>query len=166
MLWGLYVILKPINRNVALLAVFFRLIENAIAAATITYAFVALRLVAGTNYLQAFEPPQLTVLTRVLMGGHGAGLSVAFVYLGLGSTVFSYLWMKSGYIPRVIAAWGIFSSLVMTIVGLIIMVFPGVGAAVGLTYMAPIFIYEVGLSLWLLVKGLSAPPLEANLPSR
>jgi len=37
-----------------------------------------------------------------------------------------------------------------------IMVFPGLGI-IGLSYMAPMFIYEVGLGLWLIVKGLRAP---------
>ena len=82
-------------------------------------------------------------------------MRIAFVFLGLGSTVFSYLWFKSRYIPRALAAWGIFSSLVLAIVSLAIMVFPGL-AAVGLAYMMPMGIYEVGLGLWLLFKGLRA----------
>ena len=157
LVWALYVILKPINTHVVVLAAFFRLAENVIFAVACLNSFLALRLLRGTSYLQAFETTQLQVLARVFVGAQGAGLSIAFVFLGLGSAVFSYLWLKSGYIPRAIAVWGIFSSLVLTIVGLIIMIFPDVGAAIGLTYMAPMFIYEVGLGLWLLVKGLQAP---------
>jgi len=51
------------------------------------------------------------------------------VFLRLGSTVFSYLWFKSRYIPRALAALGIFSSLVLALVTLAIMVFPGLGAS-------------------------------------
>ena len=156
LLWALYVILQPINRNVALLAAFFRLMENAVAAATVSYALVALRFLAPTPYLQVFDPSQLAVLARVLIGGHGSGLSIAFVFCGLGSALFSYLWWKSRYIPRALAAWGIFSSLVLTLVTLVVMVFPALGTALGLTYMAPMFFYEVGLGLWLLIKGLQA----------
>jgi Domain of unknown function (DUF4386) len=72
--------------------------------------------------------------------------------------VFSYLWLKSGYIPRALASWGIFSALVLALVGLVIMVFPKVWEAVGLAYMVPMFFYEVGLGLWLLLKGLRTPP--------
>lgn len=160
LLWALHVILKPVNKNVALLATFFRLMENAIAAASVAFAFVALRFLAGTAYLQAFDPPQLAVLSRVIMGGHGTGLSIAFIFLGLGSAIFSYLWLKSGYIPRAIAWLGILSSLLMTVFGLVAMVFPALGAAVGLTYMAPMFFYEVGLGIWLLTKGLRTRPAE------
>ncbi len=37
--------------------------------------------------------------------------TIVAIFLGLGSTVFNYLFLKSGYIPRILAAWGIFSSL-------------------------------------------------------
>ncbi len=63
--------------------------ENAIAAATIAFAFLALRFVAATAYLQAFDATQLAVLSRVIMAGHTTGLSTAFIFLGLGSTIFS-----------------------------------------------------------------------------
>ncbi len=66
-------------------------------------------------------------------------------------------WFKSRYIPRALAAWGIFSSLVLAIVTLAIMVFPSLADVMTLAYMVPMFIYEVGLGLWLLVKGIQAP---------
>jgi len=37
------------------------------------------------------------------------------------------------------------------------MVFPNLGKVMGLAYMGPMGIYEVGLGLWLLVKGIRAP---------
>jgi peptidoglycan biosynthesis protein MviN/MurJ (putative lipid II flippase) len=85
-------------------------------------------------------------------------MSVGFVLLGLGSAVFAYLLLKSRYIPKALAGWGIFSSLVRAVGTLAIMVFPSLGA-VGLVYMMPMGICEVGLGLWLLIKGIQAPPV-------
>jgi Domain of unknown function (DUF4386) len=45
LVWALYVVLKPINRNVALLAAFFRLVENSIVAVITLSAFGVLALV-------------------------------------------------------------------------------------------------------------------------
>jgi hypothetical protein len=154
--WLLYVVLKPINRDAALLAVFLRLVENAIAAAAIFADFIALRLLRDANSFRAFDAQQSQELARVFLAGPGLGLRIAFVFLGLGSAVFSYLWFQSRYIPRALAAWGILASLVLAIVTLAIMVFPGL-AALGLTYMLPMGIYEVGLGLWLLVRGIRTP---------
>jgi hypothetical protein len=83
-------------------------------------------------------------------------MSVGFILLGLGSTVFACLLLKSRYVPRALAVLGIVSSLVLAVVTLAIIVFPGLGA-LGLTYMMPMGVYEVGLGLWLLIKGIQAP---------
>ena len=160
LVWALYVVLKPINRNVALLAAFFRLAENSIIAVITLNAFAALALVSGGDYMRAFDAKQLEALVYTLaVRVHGAGFNVGFVFLGLGSTVFAFLWLKSRYIPKALAALGIVSSLVLAIVTLAIMVFPSL-AALGLSYMMPLGIYEVGLGFWLLIKGIQAPSLE------
>ncbi|HYK01193.1 MAG TPA: DUF4386 domain-containing protein [Thermoanaerobaculia bacterium] len=150
---ALYTILKPVNRSVALLAAFWRLADCGILTAAVLNDFAALRFLASTDYLRAFDTQQLQVLARVFISIGAAGYQLGFVFLGLGSTAFSYLWLRSGYIPRPIAVWGIFASLVLTLGTLAIVIFPTLGV-IGLSYMAPMFFYEVGLGLWLLVKGL------------
>jgi hypothetical protein len=160
LLLSLYVILKPINRNVALLAAFWRLAECSIFALITLNDFVALRLLSGADYLRAFDTQQLQALAYTFVRAHDAGYLIGLVFFGLGSTVFSYLWFKSRYIPRGLAAWGIFSSLVVAIVTLAIMVFPSLAAVVRPVYFAPIFIFEVTLGLWLLIKGIQAPIVE------
>ena len=139
---ALYVVLKPVHRHLALLAASWRLADCAVLSLNIVNDFAVLRFLA--------DPPMAQTFLRI----GAAGFQVGFVLLGLGSTLFSWLWLKSRYVPRVIAAWGIFASLVLTFVTLAVMVFPKLGATLGLMYMAPMFFYEVGLGLWLLIKGL------------
>ncbi len=122
--------------------------------------FVALGLLSRADYLRAFDTQQLQALAYTFVRAHDAGYLIGLVFFGLGSTVFSYLWFKSRYIPRGLAAWGIFSSLVVAIVTLAIMVFPGFAAVMIPVYFAPIFIFEVILGIWLLVKGIRAPIIE------
>lgn len=159
LIWALYILLRPIDRNVVFLAVFFRLVENAILCAATINALVVLRLLSGVTYLETFEPSQLHSLARFALSAQALGMSVGFIFLGLGSAVFAYLFMKSRYIPRALAAWGIFSSLVLAIVTLAIVVFPGLGT-LGLLYMLPMGIYEVGVGLWLLVRGIQPPTVS------
>lgn len=156
--WGLYVVLKPVNKNAALLGVLFRVVENSVLAVTTLTAFIALRFLSGpVTYLQAFDAEELQALARVFLSVYGLGLSIGFVFCGLGSAVFSYVWLKSGYIPRALALLGIFASLLLTLMTLLTMVFPRVYAVLGMTYMVPMFFYEVGLGLWLLIRGLRTP---------
>jgi hypothetical protein len=128
LIWALYVVLKPVNKNLALLAAFLRLVENAILSVTVMAAFAMLALLSGAEYLRAFNAEQLQALVSTSLRVYGAGFSIGFVFLGLGSTVFSYLWLKSGYIPRVLAGWGIFSSLVLALVTLVTLASPTVYA--------------------------------------
>ena len=146
-----------VNRNLALLAAFWRLAECSILAVITLNDFAALLLLSGAEYLRVFDPKQLQALARLFVSVQGAGYRIGLVLFGLGSTVFSYLWLKSRYIPRGLAAWGIFSSLVVAIVALAIMVFPGLTAVEAPAYYAPIFTFEVALGVWLLVKGIPAP---------
>jgi hypothetical protein len=158
--WGLYVILKRVNKDVALLAVFFRLVETAILGVTTLTAFIALRLLSGADYLRVVDIAQLQALARGFLSVYGIGLSVGFVFLGLGSTVFSYLWLKSRYVPRGLAWLGILGSLLMAIMSLVTMVFPVVWDRVGMAYMMPMGLYEIGLGFWLLIKGIKTPSAQ------
>ena len=167
LIWAFYVLVRPVNKNLALLAVLFRLVENAILCVATVNSLVVLRLLSGADYLQSFSVSQMQSLAMVAIGAQGFGMSVGFILLGLGSTVFAWLLYKSRYVPRALAAWGIFSSLLLAFVTWAILVFPGLGNVVGLAYMAPLGIYEVGLGLWLLVKGIRAPGVaDSTAPAR
>ena len=157
---ALYVVLKPINRNLALLAAFWRVAECAILGMITLNDFVALRLLSGADYLRAIGIPQLQALARLFVGVHSDGYRIGSVFFGLGSTVFAYLWFRSRYIHQALAAWGLLSSLVVALVTLVIMVFPKLAVLVTPMYFAPIFVFEVTLGLWLLIKGIQVPNIE------
>jgi hypothetical protein len=46
--------------------------------------------------------------------------------------------------------------LLLALGSLAIIVFPGLGV-IGMSYMMPMGLYEVGLGFWLLIKGIKAP---------
>src|SRR2546430_8566448 len=97
---ALYMVLKSVNRNLALLAAFWGLIETAIFVVTLLNDFEVLRLLSRADYLRVFEPDRLQALARASMSGHGAGYGVGPVVSGLRSPPFCYFWFKSRYIPR------------------------------------------------------------------
>jgi len=164
LVWGLYVILKPIDRNVVWLATFLRLTENFILAFIVVLEFAALAFLKGTATLQVFGAQEVQGLSYTFLRVYGDAFNIGFLFLGLGSVVFSYLWWKSGYIPRALAGLGIFASSVMAIMSLAIIVFPRL-RTLGITHMLPMGLYEFGLGFWLLIKGLKAPLVSDTLPS-
>jgi hypothetical protein len=156
---ALYVILKPVNRNLAMLAVFWRLVECSVAAVTVAGNIAALRLLSGADSPQALNSEQLQALARVLIGMDAGGNRVAALFFGLGSAAFCCLWFKSRYIPRVLSAWGILASLVPVFIPLATIVLSAFAdaplrrARTG----SPIIIFEVVLGGWLLLKGIKEP---------
>jgi len=154
---ALYVVLKPSNRHLVLLAVFWWLVECSVAAATLGIDFAACLTLGGAN--QSSSGDQLQALARLLISLDAGGNRVAALFFGLGSTLFCYLWFKSRYIPRLLAAWGILASLVPTFIPLSTIVFASLAdaplrrARTGI----PIVIFEVIVGLWLLIKGINAP---------
>src|SRR3954469_12186774 len=59
LIWALYKLLKPVNRNLALLAVFFRLVETTIACVAIINSYIAMQLVSDADHLKAFDSNQI-----------------------------------------------------------------------------------------------------------
>src|SRR5947199_3371648 len=152
---ALYVVLKPINRNLALLAAFWGLIETAIFVVTLLNDLEVLRLLSGADYLRVFESDRLQALARASMSARGDGYGVGFVFAGLRSTLFCYLWFKSSYIPKILAAWGVFASFLMGACAFSFIIFPELAKIVGVgIYGAPIFFFELTMGFWLLLKGL------------
>jgi hypothetical protein len=150
---ALYVLLKPVNRSLALLAAFWRLAESAILGLVTLNNFAVALILSGAAYLQAFNTEELQALARLFYSVGGAGYRIGFVFLALGATLFSYLMFKSRYIPRALAAWGIFAYLVMLLVTLAVMVFPHLAGIVNMVHYMPAFVFEVTTGVWLLVKG-------------
>jgi hypothetical protein len=117
-------------------------------------SFNVLGLLSRAAYLRAFEADRLQALTMLAIGAHDNAYNVAMIFFGLGSTLFGYLWLKSRYIPRALAAWGVFSSLLVVVCTLAFVIFPSLADILGPGFYVPILVFELGLGLWLLIKGL------------
>lgn len=152
--WALYVILRTVDENLALLALLFRSAEAIVGGATVLTSFATLYVLAGNGPSNPFEPQQLQALAGRLIDVRTAGLDIVLILIGIGATVFCYLLFKSKYIPRPLAAWGIFTYLSMLSLGLVSILFPnhpllletvlyGVGGS-----------FEFVFGLWLLFKGI------------
>ncbi len=157
LIWALYILLRPVNRDLALLAVFLRIVETAVTVAATIASLIAVRLLSNAEYLNVFESGELHALSRLARNAFGFGQDIGFIPFGLGSAVFAYLLLKSRYVPRILAGWGVFASLLFTTYNVVIIVFPGAVKTLMYVSFAPIGIYEITLGFWLLLKGAKIP---------
>lgn len=165
MLTSLYGILKQVNKNLALVAAFFRLIYALIWGIIALNIFGAMRLLGDATYLSVFEADQLQTLARLHLKSSWDAYYIGLPFWGLASAVCSYLWLRSRYIPRVLAVFGIISSVWCVICAFTFLIFPEYGKVVHLgLFDVPLTLFEVILGFWLLIKGLKPAGLvQPNL---
>lgn len=159
LVWALHQLLRPVDRSLAALAAGFRGVELGVHFAALSFGMVALSLLARGEYTQAFEDPQLFGLVGLALRAQGAGLSLGFIPLGLGSAVFAWLLLRSRFVPRLLAGWGIFASLLLATYSFGIVLNPNTTDFFYLA-MGPMFVYELSLGLWLVIKGVRVEAVE------
>jgi hypothetical protein len=153
---SLYVVLMPVNRNLALVAAFCRLLVALMWSLTVLNSLGALRLLGDAAYLPVFKADQLQTLARLHIASSYDAYYVGLPFWGSASTVCSYLWFTSGYIPRALAVFGVFASAWCVICAFAFIIFPHFDATVDSGWFDwPMVIFELALGLWLLIKGLS-----------
>ena len=161
LIMALYAVLMPVNRNLALLATGWGLVETATLVVVTLSDFYLLRILSGADYLHAFEANRLQALARLSVSAHADAYNVGLVFAALRSTTFCYLWFKSRLIPRTLAAWGMVASVLMGACAFSFIIFPELAKVMPVeVYGPPIFFFELTMGFWLLLKGLRPSSAE------
>lgn len=151
---ALYVTVRPVDRNLALVGLLFRVCESAIGATGLALSFGILQLRAATAAEAGFTAGEWQALFDVLNGT--ATTEVAAIFFSLGSTVFFYLLLRSRYIPRVLAGLGVVASACYAAMWIARLIWPEV-AWIAPIASVPILIAEVAGGLWLLCRAIDVP---------
>ena len=153
---ALYIVLKPVNKNLALFALLLKLVEATIAAGVVLVSFIALLVLNQKAYVTIFTPEQLQVPVGLILNVHTAIFSIPMAFLGLDMMVFSYLFFKSKYIPRVLAGFGVLSFALIFVHALMFILAPKYATMPinQVIFWAPSGLFEIIIGIWLLSKGL------------
>jgi hypothetical protein len=155
LLSALYVILKPVNPGLALVGALSRLVFALLWLLSPLNLLSALRLLSNANYLQVFEPDRLQALARLHLGASFDDYYVGLPFFGLAATICAWLWLKSNYIPKGLAIFGVISSAWCVLCAYLFLIFPDFNKIVNDYFFdSPMAIFELVLSFWLLFKGL------------
>lgn len=165
LLTALYVILRPVSRALALLAALWRFVFVLMWLAMALNLFDALRLLSDTDYTRAFEAVRLQALASLYLGTRFDYYYVGLLFGALASTICGYLWLKSKYIPRFLAGFGLISSAFCVVCTLIFYIFPNFDKTVNLWWFdSPMALFDMTLSFWLIFKGLTPPETVRQTP--
>jgi hypothetical protein len=167
LLAALYVILRPVNRGLALVGALFRLVFALLWLLSTLNLLGALRLLGNAAYLQVFEPDRLQTLARVYIAATFDDYYVGLPFFGLAATVCAWLWLKTNYIPRWLALFGVIFSAFCVFCAFVYLIFPGFAKPVNPYWFdSPMALFELVVGLWLLFKGLPQAETADPVPAR
>lgn len=149
----LYVLLRPVSRDLALLAVFFNLVCIAIEGVAAVSLAAALFPMTGAAYVDAFTPEQLNVMALLSVRTHSAGFGIALIFFGVECVILGYLIARSGYMPRIIGVLMQIAGVCYVINSFALLLSPPLSSRLFPAILIPALIAELSLALWLLVKG-------------
>lgn len=150
--WALYVLLKPVNKNLALLFLLLNLGGVAIQCVSDLFLFAGQMLLSGDDYLKVFQADQLQALVMLFLYLYKNGFWIAQIFYGAWLFPLGYLVFKSGFLPRILGILLMVHSVFWLMTFLQFFLFPGFDAITYVSY--PLgFIAEFGLTLWLLIVG-------------
>jgi hypothetical protein len=144
----LYKLLKPVNKNMALLMVIFILLGAPIAMLTEVNRAAALLLLNTADLSPA--------LAALFLDLHEVGIQIASIFWGLWLFPMGYLVFKSGYIPKMIGVLLIIGCFGYLADSFAFFLFPNFG----MTISQFTFIGKLVLPLWLLIKGVNVAQWE------
>jgi hypothetical protein len=160
---SLYIILKPVNKNLALLTLFLKLIEATLWAVLALGHFIALQILNGQTSLTVFNPEPVLALVGTFINVHISLTAVPGVFSGLNLMIFSYLLFKSKYVPSILAAFGILSYVLVFIYDSLIILSPGYASIliVQIICSSPICFFQLIIGIWLLFRGIKIQQPDA-----
>jgi hypothetical protein len=168
-----YVLLRPVSRDLALLAAFFNLVSIALEAANKLHLLVTLFPLANADYLRVLDPEQLHALAYLSIKSHGYGFGVSLIFFGCVCLVLGHLIFRSGYLPKVLGVLMQIAGLSYLTNSFALILSPSLADRLFPAILLPAFVGEASLCLWLLAKGVdvskwmawaSAKPAPSALP--
>ena len=150
--WYLYALLKPVNKNIALLFLLLNLGGFAILVYSHLNLFSSLTLLSGADYLKVFQPEQLQAQATLFINLYKTGSTIAQIPFGVWLLPLGYLVFKSGFLPKILGILLIIDCFGLLIYVLQRFLLPGY-AVIAYPCWGMGFIAEVSLTLWLLIRG-------------
>jgi len=150
--WALYVLLKPVNKNIALLFLLLNLGGFAIWCLSMLDLFASLLLLSGADYLKVFQPDQLQAQAIFFINLYKNGYIIAQIPYGIWLFPLGYLVFKSGFLPKILGILLIVDCFGLLTYVLQRFLLPGY-EVISYPCMAVGFVAELSLTLWLLIMS-------------
>jgi hypothetical protein len=159
--WALWVLLKPVHKNISLFAAWFRLVHAIVFAVGLYHLMAVIRISFGEAAIYNLNETQLASQVMLYFTQFNDTWLIGLIFFGIHLMALGYLLLKSKIAPKFIAILLYIAGIGymidstagllvpqyadMEMLSMIIVVIPGVAG-------------ELAFTVWLLVKGFSSRP--------
>jgi uncharacterized membrane protein YesL len=154
--WALFVLLRKVNKKIALLFLLLNLCGVVIYSVSLIPQYTALLILNGSGYLNVFHADQLQALAMLFLNIYKNGYMIAQLFFAIWIFPLGYLVFKSKFLPRILGI--ILMIHCFTWLSYVILFFL-LPSFTGITYISFSlgFIAEFGLTMYLLIMGVKEP---------
>ncbi len=161
--WALYIFLKPVNKDLSLLAAWLRLVNSTIFAIALYNLFSVLHILSGADYLTAFNSNQLQAQVMNFLDSFNYTWLIGLIFFGMHLYFLAYLIIKSDYIPKILGVLLFIASvgyLADSFASFLLPNYKNYQEIFLLIVLVPGIIGELSFCLWLLIKGNKIPEIS------
>lgn len=150
----IYYFFKRVNKLLVQLALAFVIIQTAIIAVNLLNQVTPLLILSNETYLSSLNQNQLSTLSLLSLNIQAQGYGIGLVFFGIYCIIIGYLINVSKLIPKIFGILYIITGLCYLINSFTMFLSKGFENPLFVYLAIPIFIGELLLALWLLIKGI------------
>ena len=155
----LYLLLRPVNQALALMAMCFRLVQTAVIGGNLLHYHAALIALGSPEYAALLGAEQLNAVAALFLDLHSHGYDLGLLPFGLSCLLLGYLVYRSGFLPRFLGVLLAAAGIVYLVGSYTRFLFPAHVETVMPIYLVAI-VAEGAMCLWLLFKGIEPAEWE------
>lgn len=153
---ALFVVFRPAGAGLTVISTIFRVLHTAVYGATLVVLTIAAHIVSADANLAGFTAQQADTFVLLLMEAQASGYALGLAFFGVHVALLGLLILRSGYMPKTIgwllllAAVGYLAD---TFARVLLTNYADVQDVFSIIVLAPAFVGELSVGLWLLLKG-------------
>ena len=147
--WALYVFLKPVNKSLALLTAWFRLLYTSVYLVAVTNLIKVFTLSKGSSYFLSNSQEQISEFMLFYIKSYKYEWFFGLVLFGIYLIMLGFLVLKASYIPKLMGWLLIIAGIGYVIGHLKVFFYPDLNTSFSM-FTA---LGELVFMLWLLIKG-------------
>lgn len=148
----LYGLLRPAGRGLALLATAFNAVQTAVLAGNKLTLVVPLMLLDGSGSMAAFTLEQRAALLRLALQAHAHGFAIGLLFFGIACALRGWLVWRGSVVPRWLGPLLLAAGAGYVVNSAALLLWPALASVLFPYVLAPAFVAELSLALWLLTQ--------------